>query len=296
MKKKLIKGLLIVIIGFIVLFAIRLLYGYIIYPSTLSTDNQTISISSFNNNNDFNWTSRNIASSKKSYKLREKVFTVDQKYEKIATLGSKTKQFENDEKKVKHSIKKHNAIIQFEQKQGLKGNRRLHLAIGVPPNKFDAMVEDIKLIGKIVAFRTDKHDKTNEYKNLNAKKESLGKTRAALIALKGKGGKIEEFISLENRILNIEEQIQSLGVKLGEYDAENEFCTVKFTLIESGKLLSKSVFKDFLIHAYTAFKWTVKYYFYLIVILVLASLFIWLTLIIIEKTKHFSKFFDNEGK
>ena len=50
---------------------------------------------------------------------------------------------------------------------------------------------------------------------------------------------------MENKILEVEESIQKLGVKLGEFDTENEFCTIKFSLSESGKP-NKSWFSKFI--------------------------------------------------
>ena len=42
-------------------------------------------------------------------------------------------------------------------------------------------------------------------------KKSLEKIRTSLIELKSKGGKIEEYMDLENRILEIEQPTSRLG-------------------------------------------------------------------------------------
>ena len=148
------------------------------------------------------------------------------------------------------------------------------------------MILEIKKIGKLESIQIHKTDKTNEYSNLNAQRESLEKTRTALISFKGKGGKIDELINLENKILEVEESIQKLGVKLGEFDTENEFCTVLFTLSETGKA-SKSWFKSFVERLKTAFEWTVKYYLLIWVLLTFAALGIFLFILILEKLKIF---------
>src|SRR5260370_606896 len=96
------------------------------------------------------------------------------------------------------------------------------------------MVGELRKIGELSSINIDKVDKTNEFKELKAKRASLEKTRDALVSLKNKPGRIEEFTALENRILEIEEQIQSTGVSLGDYVQENEFCTVKLSLEEKG--------------------------------------------------------------
>lgn len=114
----------------------------------------------------------------------------------------------------------------------------------------------------------------------------MEKTRTALISFKGKGGKIDELINLENKILEVEESIQKLGVKLGEFDTENEFCTIKFSLSESGQA-KKSWLTIFLHRFKTALEWTIKYYLLLMVLFVFAAVWIFLFILILEKLKIF---------
>ncbi len=42
-----------------------------------------------------------------------------------------------------------------------------------------------------------------------------------------------ERIHVQNRLTEIEERTQELGVSLGEFDSQNELCTVKLALVES---------------------------------------------------------------
>jgi len=230
---------------------------------------------------------KNYAS--KEYKIKptganQSLVSVDQKYEKVAEINTKSAKFEEEEKLTRKRIERYNALIQFEQKNGNKGNRKLHLLIGVPPENFDSLYTQLIRIGKIEGKQITKKDKTNEYKELNARKNSLDKIRLSLIDLKGKSGKIEEFIDLENRILEIEQQLQGLGVSLGDFDNENEFCTIKFSLIEG-----KEIKISFLHRVKVALEWTVKIYLQLMAVLFFLSLFAYLALLIIEKLKVFER-------
>ncbi len=276
------------LLSFAVLFFCRLIYGYIIYPSDVSGDSSThYNPISQSNNTDFS--RKNYASEKKSDVTLAGSPTgqkFDQKYEKVGSVSSSTNEFDKEEKKVRELIQNFKALIQYESNNGLEGRRFLSLGIGVNPDKFDEMILEIKKIGKLESIQIHKTDKTNEYSNLNAQRESLEKTRTALISFKGKGGKIDELINLENKILEVEESIQKLGVKLGEFDTENEFCTVLFTLSETGKA-SKSWFKSFVQRLKTAFEWTVKYYLLIWVLLTFAALGIFLFILILEKLKIF---------
>ena len=57
---------------------------------------------------------------------------------------------------------------------------------------------------------------------------------------------------------SLEQQIQGLGVSLGDFDAENEFVTVKLLLAES-RLIKRAI-KSFISHAFDGLAWTLLYY------------------------------------
>lgn len=270
------KAALIVGLSFFALFLFRLIYGYLVYPSAPSPQG-AMNLSSFQ-------LSRNNYA---SAKLRIQGGTalqginVYQKYEKIASLNAESKSFDRDEKALRQIISTYNGLIQYEENTGLKGSRQLLMGIGVHPSRFDSFVRDIRNVGKIRSIEINKYDKTNEFKDLLAKKSSLETTRDALLALKNKGGKIEEFVQLENRLLDIEEQIQGLGIKLGEFDAENEFCTVKFGLVENAHSGKIPLIQRILV----ALEWTIKYYLMLAAILFFVSLLTLILFVIVEKIR-----------
>jgi len=278
-KKRIKKLIFWLIIIFIVLFIFRLMYGY---TKTIdNTPNQTQFFSDITNSK------RNYATKKyevKSTTSNQSAIKVDQKYEKIAEINTKSSNFEEEEKSSRKTIKKLDALIQFEQKSGNKGYRKLNLAIGVPPENFDALYNQLITIGKIQAKQITKKDKTNEYKELNAKKHSLEKIRTSLIELKSKGGKIDEYMGLENRILEIEQQLQGLGVSLGDFDDENEFCTVQFSLIEGKKVKIGTMQR-----VKVALEWTVKIYLRIMTTLFFLTLFAYFLLLGIDKLKIFER-------
>ena len=275
------KIILVLILGFIALFVFRLAYGF----NLTSQGNITRDQSGIFTNLSFS--KRNYASLKykgKSTVVQQGPSSIDQKYEKIAEIKTKSSKFADEEKSARDQIKQFNALIQFEKKSGNNGNRKLNLVIGVPPENFDALYNGLVTIGKVQAKQITKKDKTNEYKQLNAKKKSLEKIRTSLIELKSKGGKIDEYMSLENRILDIEQQLQDLGVSLGDFDDENEFCTVKFALNEG-----KDTKISLLHRLKVAFEWTIRFYLQWMAILFFIVLSAYLGLLIIEKLKIFDK-------
>ena len=156
----------------------------------------------------------------------------DSKYEKTATTRSRSNAFEHDLSRLQEKIKGYDGVIQYEHRAGNPGDRQLHLLIGVDPEKFDSFYVAVQTIGRIRSTEVTKVDKTNEYRQLNAKRISLEKTLASLNELKTQSGKIDEYISLHEKIRGIESELQDLGVELGNFDTENEFCSVRFSLYE----------------------------------------------------------------
>ena len=79
----------------------------------------------------FSMTRKNYASQKPGGSIA----VVDtQKYEKVATVGESTSDFDADRAKVESLIASSGALTQYEQQQGLSGHRTLQLGIGVPPD------------------------------------------------------------------------------------------------------------------------------------------------------------------
>jgi len=161
-----------------------------------------------------------------------------QKYEKIATLTELTCNYDADRKRIDDLLTSHQGIVQFERANGLEGRRTLYLGVGVPPDRFDAFIEAVKAVGTNAQVEVIKNDKTNEYLQLRAKRATLEKARSGLEALQASGGSVDERIHVQNRLTEIEERIQELGVSLGEFDSQNELCTVKLTLKEATRAAS----------------------------------------------------------
>ncbi|MBI5263522.1 MAG: DUF4349 domain-containing protein [Bradyrhizobium sp.] len=181
---------------------------------------------------------------------------LQQKYERIASVGAASSSFEQDRQKANDEIKTHAALVQFEMMSGLPGNRDLQLGIGVPPDRFDELLSAMRAIGTTTSFNVVRNDKTNEYLRLRAHRASLEAARTQLQKLQAAGGSIDERLNLQNRLSEIEEKMQELGVSLGDFDSNNEFVTIKFGLRE--KTIARPRAWRFLV--LSALEWTAGAY------------------------------------
>ena len=240
---------------FLALFLFRLLYSFSDYDAA---DN------GYGGGDDF---FSSITNLRKNY-ASEKIFNsntgpnapgdvaVSQKYEKTATISAATSHFEKDDSLIRAVTKTFEGSIQYEESLGKKGGRELHLSIGVKPASFDSFYRAVQGVGELRSTMISKVDKTNEYRQLNAKKASLEKNLASLNELKNKGGAISDYISLHEKILEVETQMQELGVDLGNFNTENEFCTLRFSLFEGREKKAISFFH----RVKVTLEWTLEYY------------------------------------
>jgi Domain of unknown function (DUF4349) len=234
---------------FVALFALRLLLA----PSLMRDGGPGPS----SEQQSFENSRKNYASAKQQSAVPTAAPAADvQKYEKIATLAQASGAFDDDKTRMTQVITAHQGIVQLERQTGLTGRRSLFLGIGVPPDKFEAFIDAAKAIGRNVQIDVVKNDKTNDYLQLKAKRTTLEKARAALEGISSSGGSVDERVNVQNRLTEIEEKIQELGVSLGEFDTQNELCTVNLTLTETRIRREQSLPR----RLFEALEWTAFWY------------------------------------
>src|SRR5262249_43921697 len=93
-----------------------------------------------------------------------------------------------------------------------------------------------------------------------------------------------DFINLHDKVLEVETQLQELGVDLGNFNSENEFCTLRFSLFEGRE--HKAI--SFLSRVKVALEWTLEYYALALVIIAGVAVFSLLLLMILDRLKILS--------
>ncbi len=182
---------------------------------------------------------------------------VEQKYERVSTMSSASMDWAKDTGALAAVIRESKALVQAEDSTGLEGSRRLNLELGVVPDAFDSTVKSLRGVGKLESIVVTKTDRTADFRALEARRLSLEKTRDGLSALRNSGAELKDRIDLETRILEIEGQIQELGVSLGDFNENNSFCTIKISLYEDQGLKPGSRILPALL---SALGWTVPVY------------------------------------
>jgi hypothetical protein len=176
----------------------------------------------------------NVASARKEYAgtAAGSIEVLEQKYEQVATITTKTASFDDDLAKLDTAIEQAQAVIQTEAAQGLVGNRTVTRVIGVKPQYFDSCLEAVKEVGMLITSTSQKTDKTYEYRQMLAQKQELEKRLESYISLREHSGSVNEMISLEDKIIEVESMLLRQAVDLGEYSDDNALCTINVSLYE----------------------------------------------------------------
>jgi hypothetical protein len=277
MRKTIIRSIGLCALGFALLWGARLGLGYYEHP-----EGATAAADAVDDSGGFEHEKHNYA----SQKTAGRGTGIDQKYERVADVRAHSRAFDDDEAAIRTATAQQGGVIQLEHKQGLAGGRVLQLAVGVAPARFDGFVAAVRAIGAGAHLTIDKQDRTNTFKELAAKRAVLEATRDALIALKARTGSIEEMVALEDRILDVHQQIQTLGIALGEYDETNELCTVKVTLSEVRAPVDAGPAIAFPRRVRIAFEWAVPFYLRLLGILLTAVLAALAATVIVERYRQ----------
>jgi hypothetical protein len=140
-----------------------------------------------------------------------------QVYEKTAHLASGTSTFADDEERIRSAIAKWNAAVFSETATGIAPRRLLSLGISVRPVQFDLLLDELRGVGQINSISVQQQDRTADFRRLHAQRQSFKKHLEAILKLREAGKlSVEEALKLEQKVLEVEKEVQAVGVQLGD--------------------------------------------------------------------------------
>ena len=227
------------LLGFVALVAARFVYSYRLPVGELAdprraikqeiSDLGSIKYRSSNSNNLLT-----IAPSAEAFFAQGNIALL-QVFEKTGQLQSATTDFDGDRAKLLAVLNDKKTIVKYERTRGLSPRRSIHVALAVKDDAFDGVMEGLKVIGELRFAQVTKADRTQEFRSLFAQKESLQKHLQALTRLRESKAKVDEFINLEGKILELQKQVHTLQIRLGDFATEESFSNIAFSLSETGQ-------------------------------------------------------------
>lgn len=138
-------------------------------------------------------------------------------YERSGQLALATDAFDDDEAQIRSAVTAHQALVLYENSSGMVRERRLVLELGIHPDQFDALMSQLRGIGRLESISVQQRDRTDEFQRLHAQRQSLEKRHATILKLgEPKNLSIDDTLRLEQRLQDIDKELQTVGVQLGD--------------------------------------------------------------------------------
>jgi hypothetical protein len=156
-----------------------------------------------------------------------------QVYEKSAHIATGSATFDDDRELLRAALAAQQATIFNERSGGIAPERRITVEIGVHPDKFDALVEKLRQVGQLESISVQQRDRTGEFRRLHAQRQSLKKYLESVMKLRGVNNpSIDDTLKIEQKIQDVEKELQTLSVQLGDLLGKESFYNVQVTLFE----------------------------------------------------------------
>lgn len=112
------------------------------------------------------------------------------------------------------------------------GNRRLYLTVRIPTDKYEAYVESLKDDGKILSKTQDADNISRTYNDTQAVIEMLETEEKRLQEMMGKAETIEDMISVESRLTEVQTELNQYRTHLSAMDTDLAYSTVTIEVEE----------------------------------------------------------------
>lgn len=155
-----------------------------------------------------------------------------QVHEKVGRVAMTTTDFAADVAAVRAALEEQKAVVSNETSGGVGTERRLTLEVGVSPDKFDALVERLQRIGRLESLRVEQRDRTGEFRQLAARRQSLKKHLETVSKLSVRENPTEDSLKLAREVRDIERELETLSAQAGDFLGKESLYTVSVTLIE----------------------------------------------------------------
>ena len=151
-----------------------------------------------------------------------------------SNISIESKKFEEDANTVRGLISSNGGYIQSSSQFGSSeySNRDCHFTARIPAKNYDAFMNAVGSVGSMTSKYEDVSDITSEYVDVQARLKSLNTKMNRLRELEEKAETVEELLQIEDRINDVQYQIENYTAQKRVYDDQVDYSTVDITIEE----------------------------------------------------------------
>ena len=155
-----------------------------------------------------------------------------------ANLNVETKTYDQFITALEQQIASHGAYVQNGETTGSadRGNRWANYTIRVPESRYTAFLSVVSDLGTVTYKSESVQDVTMEYTDVEARIRALETEHETLLGILEKCEKLEDVITVQSRITEVQYQLDSYNSRLRRYDDLISYCTVYLSVDEVEKV------------------------------------------------------------
>lgn len=151
------------------------------------------------------------------------------------SFSFQTTDFEKSLKYIEDQVSKYKGYIQESNTYG-SSKKSSSMTIRIPSKNADAFLAETGQIGEIIQKSESTEDITLKYYDTKSRLESLNTQHDRILELLGKAESLEDVVTLEQHLSDIEYQIDSYGSQIKVYDNLVDYVTVSIELREVSQI------------------------------------------------------------
>lgn len=151
-----------------------------------------------------------------------------------SNIGIESKKFDDDVAAVKNLVTSNGGYIESSSQYGSTeySNRSASFTARIPADKYDEFMNSVGTVGSMTSKYENVDDITSSYVDVQARLNSLNTKLERLQELEQKAETVEDLLSIEDRINEVQYQIESYTAQKRVYDDQVDYSTVDISITE----------------------------------------------------------------
>ena len=149
-------------------------------------------------------------------------------------ISLETKNFDTDISKVKELVTSNGGYFENSSTYGNVeyGNRSASYTVRIPADNYDTFMNSVGTVGSLVSKNESVDDITSSYVDVQARLKSLETKLERLQELEQQATSVDELLDIEDRINEVQYQIESYTAQKKTYDDKVDYSTVSIDVSE----------------------------------------------------------------
>ena len=151
-----------------------------------------------------------------------------------SNIDIETKNFDEDLQSIKKLVQDNGGYFENTSVSGQAeyGGRYASYTARIPSAKYQGFMENVGTIGSVTSSHENADDITSSYVDVQARLKSLKTKLARLQELEENAQTVEELLEIEDRINDVQYDLENYTAQLRLYDNQVDYCTVSISLNE----------------------------------------------------------------